>query len=158
VRADEVPITDLKPVLLGFLPSAAPKKQAVECAILRIASPLEISYAPGYIFGKRKDAMPRLFIGNIPHASSDVELRQWVESSGFRVESAEIIYDRTTRKSRGFGFVTLNDKEDISKAVHELNGRRMNGRVLTVNEATPLPGRSERFIASARSVRVQDRT
>ena len=102
--------------------------------------------------------MPRLFIGNIPHASSDMELRQWVEASGYRVESAEIIYDRTTRKSRGFGFVSLNDKEDISKAVHELNGRHMNGRVLTVNEATPLPGRSEHFVASAKAVRVHERT
>jgi cold-inducible RNA-binding protein len=102
--------------------------------------------------------MPRLFIGNIPHASSDMELRQWVESRGFHVESAEIIYDRVTGRSRGFGFVTLSDKDNISTAVHELNGRHMNGRVLTVNEATPLTERSDHFAASGKPTRVQDRT
>jgi cold-inducible RNA-binding protein len=102
--------------------------------------------------------MPRLFIGNIPHASSDVELRQWVESQGFRVESAEIIYDRTTNRPRGFGFVSIDDRADISTAVHELNGRYMNGRVLTVNEATPLPGRSEHFATHARAARLQQHT
>jgi RNA recognition motif-containing protein len=71
-----------------------------------------------------------------------MELRKWIEARGFRVESAEIIYDRITGRSRGFGFVSLDDKEDVSKAVHELNGRHMNGRVLTVNEATPLSDRS----------------
>src|SRR4029453_3845381 len=85
---------------------------------------------------KRKDAIPKLFIGNIPHASSDMELRQWVESRGFRVESVEVIYDRITGKSRGFGFVTLIDQTNVQTAVSVLNGRRMSGRVLTVNEET----------------------
>jgi RNA recognition motif-containing protein len=88
---------------------------------------------------KRKDwKMPKLFVGNIPHASSDVELQQWVESHGFRVQSAQVIYDRVTGKSRGFGFVTLADEENLQSAIGVLNKRRMNGRVLTVNEATPL--------------------
>ncbi|PYR85410.1 MAG: RNA-binding protein, partial [Acidobacteria bacterium] len=51
--------------------------------------------------------MPKLFIGNIPHASSDTELQEWVESQGFQVESAQIIRDRSTGQSRGFGFVVL---------------------------------------------------
>lgn len=87
--------------------------------------------------------MPRLFIGNIPHASSEMELRQWIESRGFRVESAEIIKDRVTGRSRGFGFVTLGDREDISTVVLKLNGQWMGGRPLTVNAATPLTGRPE---------------
>ena len=87
--------------------------------------------------------MPRLFVGNIPHASSEMELQQWIEARGFRVESAEIIYDRITGRSRGFGFVTLGGTDDTAAAVSDLNGRRMNGRALTVNEATPMPGRSE---------------
>jgi cold-inducible RNA-binding protein len=90
------------------------------------------------IVTERKDAMPKLFIGNIPHASSEVELQRWVESRGFRAESAQIIYDRATGKPRGFGFVTLGEEVDIQLAISVLNGRRMNGRVLTVNEATPL--------------------
>jgi nucleolin len=82
--------------------------------------------------------MPRLFIGNIPHASSDAELREWVESRGFSVASAQVIYDRNTGKSRGFGFVTLSEEIDLQVALNMLNGRRMDGRVVTVNEATPL--------------------
>jgi RNA recognition motif-containing protein len=85
--------------------------------------------------------MQKLFIGNIPHASSDLELRQWVESQGFRVEAVELIYDRTTGKPRGFGFVNLSDESDVQKAIALMNGRRMDGRVLTVNKATPLAGR-----------------
>jgi RNA recognition motif-containing protein len=81
--------------------------------------------------------MPRLFIGNIPHASSDTALQQWVESRGFRVEAVEVIYDRATGRSRGFGFVTIGEG-DIQTAIGVLNGQRMDGRVLTVSEAVPL--------------------
>jgi RNA recognition motif-containing protein len=87
---------------------------------------------------KRKDAMPRLFIGNVPHASSDVELRQWVESRGIMVKAVEIIHDRATGKPRGFGFVTVDDDTDTRTAIGLLNGKRMRGRILTVSEATPL--------------------
>ena len=87
--------------------------------------------------------MPKLFVGNIPHASSVVELRQWVESRGFLVDAVEIIYDRITGRSRGFGFVTLKPKENLQTAISVLNGKRMAGRVLTVNEATPLTSITE---------------
>jgi len=87
--------------------------------------------------------MTRLFVGNIPHRTSDEELRQWVESRGFAVESVEIIYDRTTGKSRGFGFISLADPNEVDTAINLLNGRRMEGRVLTVNQATPLTSRPE---------------
>jgi cold-inducible RNA-binding protein len=97
---------------------------------------------------ERKDAMPRLFFGNIPHGSSGLELQQWVESRGFQVESVEIIYDRMTGKPRGFGFVTLRDGTNLQTAIGVLNGRRMDGRVLTVNEATPLTSRAERLVES----------
>src|SRR5215510_6219863 len=100
--------------------------------------------------------MPKLFIGNIPHASSEMELRQWVESRGFRVESAEVIYDRVTGKSRGFGFVTLIEQSNVQTAVSVLNGRRMGGRVLTVNEATPLTGPSTPHSGEGRSGTLQD--
>jgi RNA recognition motif-containing protein len=84
--------------------------------------------------------MPKVFIGNIPHSSSHMELQQWVESRGFRVQSAEIIYDRQTGKSRGFGFVTIDEESSVQSAIVELNGQRMAGRVLTVGKATPLTG------------------
>ena len=88
--------------------------------------------------------MPKLFFGNIPHASSEMDIQQWVESRGFLVEFVEIIYDRVTGKPRGFGFVTLADKStNLQAAIAVLNGRRMEGRILTVNEATPLFTRPE---------------
>src|ERR1700752_454286 len=86
--------------------------------------------------------MPKLCIGNIPHASSDVELQQWVEAQGFQVESAQIIRDRSTGQSRGFGFVVLNEEWKLKDAIAALNGQRMGGRVLTVNEALPQRGAS----------------
>jgi cold-inducible RNA-binding protein len=81
--------------------------------------------------------MPKLFVGNIPHASSDTELQQWVEAQGFQVESAQIIRDRLTGQSRGFGFVVLNEEWKLKEAITALNGLKMGGRVLTVNEALP---------------------
>ena len=86
--------------------------------------------------------MSKLFIGNIPHASSDTELQQWVESQGYPVESAQIIRDRSTGQSRGFGFVLLNEDWRMKEAITALNGQRMGGRVLTVNEALPQTPRS----------------
>jgi cold-inducible RNA-binding protein len=94
--------------------------------------------------------VPKLFIGNIPHASSEMELQQWVEAHGFRVESAEVIYDRITGKPRGFGFVSLSEESDVQTAISVLNGRRMDGRVLTVNKATPLSSRSEYVAADGK--------
>ena len=102
--------------------------------------------------------MAKLFIGNIPHASTDLELQQWVESRGFRAESAQIIYDRVTGRSRGFGFVTLPDDVNLQTAISVLHGRRMDGRVLTVNEATPLTAPASRFAPQARLSQVQDPT
>src|SRR5438132_4985959 len=81
--------------------------------------------------------MPKIFVGNIPHSSSETELQQWVEAQGFQVESAQIIRDRSTGQSRGFGFVMLNEALKSKDAITALNGQRMGGRVLTVNEALP---------------------
>ena len=64
--------------------------------------------------------MPKIFVGNIPHASSDVELQQWVEAQGFQVESAQIIRDRSTGQSRGFGFVVLNEEWKLKEAITAL--------------------------------------
>src|SRR5262249_9717660 len=102
--------------------------------------------------------MLKLFIGNIPHSSSDVQLRYWIECRGFRVESAEIVRDRFTGKSRGFAFVTLGGDADIETALSVLHGRRMDGRVLTVNEATPLSGTAENFSPEATPSPLQDPT
>jgi RNA recognition motif-containing protein len=111
----------------------------------------------GFTSGKGRMQMTKLFVGNIPHASSDLELQQWVESHGFHVESAQVIYDRVTGKSRGFGFVTLGEKENLQSAIGILNKRRMNGRVLTVNKATPLTSETQHYSGDAKAGRLQDR-
>ena len=80
----------------------------------------------------------KLFVGNIPHAATDMELQEWVESQGFSVESAQIIRDRSTGQSRGFGFVLLREELKVQEAIAALNGQRMGSRVLTVNEALPV--------------------
>jgi RNA recognition motif-containing protein len=81
-------------------------------------------------------------MGNIPHASSEAELQEWVESQGFAVQSAQIIRDRSTGQSRGFGFVVLDESAKIKDAIAAMNGQRMGSRVLTVNEAIPHTPRS----------------
>jgi RNA recognition motif-containing protein len=97
--------------------------------------------------------MQKIFVGNIPHASSDTDLQQWVESQGFHVESAQIIRDRSTGMSRGFGFVILNEEWKIKEAIAALNGQRMGGRVLTVNEAVPMSPRSDGAQSGSRNFR-----
>ena len=82
--------------------------------------------------------MSRLFLGNIPRAATEDDVREWVQSQGFLVEGVDLITDRTTGMPRGFGFATLVDKADAEAAVRTLNGKIMGGRPITVNHAVPL--------------------
>jgi nucleolin len=95
--------------------------------------------------------MSKLFVGNIPRGSTDTNLSQWVEEHGFGVEFAEIICDRSTGQSRGFGFVMLREPSRVAEAIKVLNGKRMGGRVLTVGQAVPsgsaLPESGKRWSA-----------
>ena len=81
--------------------------------------------------------MSRLFVGNIPHACNDTDLQTWFEQQGFSVDSVQIIRDRVTGHSRGFGFVQLNSAPDVKGIIEKLNGQKLAGRVLTVGEAVP---------------------
>jgi|SRR5579883_2647 len=82
--------------------------------------------------------MAKLFLGNIPNAFTQEQIANWVESFGFPVESVEIIRDRMTGNPRGFGFVSLRGDTQSDQAIKQMNGQRMGGRAITVNEATPL--------------------
>ena len=93
--------------------------------------------------------MLRLFVGNIPHACGEAELRQWLEEQGHSVTFAQVIRDRVTGHSRGFGFVELQDASDLKSTVERLNGLRLSGRVLTVNAATPRMSRHQAMRPSA---------
>jgi len=79
----------------------------------------------------------KLFVGNLPHSTTDAALTEFVTQAGFQVASAMVIRDKMTGTPRGFGFVELGDGEDVQRAIAGLNGQPLDGRPLTVNEARP---------------------
>lgn len=87
--------------------------------------------------------MKKLFIGNLPYSAGDDELRSFFEEVG-KVDSASVITDRETGRSRGFGFVEMEDA-DADTAIESLNGKDMDGREIVVNEARPREERPRRF-------------
>lgn len=78
----------------------------------------------------------KLYAGNLPFTMTDDELRDLFAEAG-QVSSAKVITDRATGQSRGFGFVEMETKLEGQKAISMLNGRTIDGRGLTVNEARP---------------------
>jgi RNA recognition motif-containing protein len=76
----------------------------------------------------------RLYVGNLSYSTTDVELREMFASAG-TCESASVMIDRATGRSRGFGFVEMSTDEEAQRAITELNGKDLQGRSLTVNEA-----------------------
>ena len=77
-----------------------------------------------------------MYVGNIPHSSSEQELQEAFEAFG-TVSSAKIIKDKYSGDSRGFGFVEMDEKSEAEKAMAELDGKDFQGRQLSVNEARP---------------------
>ncbi|MCL4220089.1 MAG: RNA-binding protein [Phycisphaerales bacterium] len=86
----------------------------------------------------------KLYVGNLPYSVNDEELRQMFEPHG-NVASASVVIDRETGRSRGFGFVEMNDDNQARAAIEAMHGQEMNGRNLTVNEARPKAPRSGGF-------------
>jgi cold-inducible RNA-binding protein len=82
----------------------------------------------------------KLYVGNLSFETTESDLDALFAQVG-TVESVRIISDRNTGRSRGFGFVEMNP-EDASRAIEELNGKNVDGRALTVNEARPQEQRS----------------
>jgi len=83
----------------------------------------------------------KIYVGNLPWSTTSADLEAMFAEHG-AVRSAEVISDRETGRSRGFGFVEMETDEGMQAAVSALNGHEMNGRPLTVNEArerTPRP-------------------
>lgn len=76
----------------------------------------------------------KLYVGNLAFAVSDRDLRELFAQAG-SCESAAIVTDRATGRSRGFGFVTMQSDDDAQKAIAQLNGQDFRGRTLTVSEA-----------------------
>ena len=82
----------------------------------------------------------RLYVGNLPFSTTNQDLSDIFGEIG-SVESCNVIEDRETGRSRGFGFVEMAKKEDGERAIAELNGKELNGRELKVNEAKPQENR-----------------
>ena len=76
----------------------------------------------------------KLYVGNLSFQTSSEDLQQLFGQAG-TVESASVIEDRETGRSRGFGFVEMSTNEEGQAAIAQFNGKEINGRSLTVNEA-----------------------
>ena len=83
----------------------------------------------------------KLYVGNLAFQTSSNDLQQLFAQAG-TVESASVIEDRDTGRSRGFGFVEMASKEEGEAAISQFNGKEFNGRNLTVNEARPREDRN----------------
>lgn len=79
----------------------------------------------------------KIFVGNLPHSITDANLNEFVINAGFQVASAVVLRDKLTGTPRGFGFVELGEGEDMQRVISALNGKTLDGRTLTVNEAQP---------------------
>ncbi len=83
----------------------------------------------------------KLYVGNLSFNTSNEDLQELFAQAG-TVESANIVEDRDTGRSRGFGFVEMSSAEEGKTAIEQLNGKEVDGRSLTVNEAKPREERS----------------
>jgi cold-inducible RNA-binding protein len=84
-----------------------------------------------------------LYVGNLSFSINDDSLRQAFEEFG-QVSSAAVIKDKFSGESRGFGFIEMPSKEEAEKAMTALDGKDLDGRALTVNEAKPREDRGNR--------------
>jgi RNA recognition motif-containing protein len=83
----------------------------------------------------------KLYVGNLSFNTSNVDLQEMFAAFG-AVQTANIVEDRETGRSRGFGFVEMSSKEEGEGAISSMNGKEIDGRSLTVNEAKPRENRS----------------
>jgi RNA recognition motif-containing protein len=85
----------------------------------------------------------RLFVGSLPYSTTTNQLEELFASVG-KVESVNIITDKFSGQSKGFGFVEMGTEEEAQKAISEINGKELDGRAIVVNEARPMEDRGNR--------------
>jgi RNA recognition motif-containing protein len=85
----------------------------------------------------------KLYVGGLPYSTTDDALKDLFAQAG-SVESAIIIMDKMTGRSKGFGFVEMSSDDEASKAIEMLDKKEYEGRTLTVNEARPMEARPPR--------------
>jgi cold-inducible RNA-binding protein len=86
----------------------------------------------------------KIYVGNLPFSATSESLNEMFAKFG-TVESAKIVMDRDTNRSKGFGFVEMASADDAAKAIEKLNGQDNGGRSLVVNEARPMEPRTGGF-------------
>ena len=85
----------------------------------------------------------KLYVGGLSYNTTEATLKDTFAAVG-TVETATIIMDKMTGRSKGFGFVEMATEEEAKKAIEALNGKELDGRTLTVNEAKPMEPRAPR--------------
>ena len=85
-----------------------------------------------------------IYVGNLSYSTRDNDLEEIFSAYG-RVDSARVVMDRDTNRSKGFGFVEMANSAEAEKAINELNGTEIQGRTLKVNEARPRESRPSRY-------------
>jgi RNA recognition motif-containing protein len=86
--------------------------------------------------GKQKEGTVNIYVGNLSFDATEEDVRQAFEAFG-KVESAKIVQDKYSGRSRGFGFVEMPSEDEAKAAIGGLNGKEVKGRALSVNEARP---------------------
>jgi cold-inducible RNA-binding protein len=82
----------------------------------------------------------KLYVGNLPFSTTENELQELFAQAG-AVQEVTLMQDKFTGKSRGFAFITMGSEQDAQNAINTLNGKAIEGRSLTVNEARPREAR-----------------
>ena len=85
----------------------------------------------------------KLYVGGVSYTTTDESLKEYFSQAGV-VETATIIMDRMSGRSKGFGFVEFATEEEAAKAIEMFNGKEFEGRKLIVNEARPMEDRPKR--------------
>jgi RNA recognition motif-containing protein len=111
----------------------------LRCILLRT---VRMTWRLFLIFNQEEDLCVNIFVGNLAFSATEHDLRQLFEQYGV-VDKINIITDRDTGRSKGFGFVEMPDTVAAKAAIQGLNGKELDGRALTVNEAKPREPRRE---------------
>ena len=86
----------------------------------------------------------KLYVGNLPYSFGDSDMERAFSAYG-SVNSAKVIMDRDSGRSKGFGFVEMSNDVEAKAAIEGMNGQQLGGRGLVVNEARPMEPRTPRF-------------
>jgi RNA recognition motif-containing protein len=108
-----------------------------------------VASLPGTHSGEEHYMEAKLYVGNLPYNTADADLQSLFSQAG-TVKSAQVIKDRESGRSKGFGFVEMSTTEEAQSAITMFNGKDFNGRPLTVNLARPREERPGGFRGGGR--------